>query len=131
MRYMLSGRKRMMWDIGSLSNMAIAELKKKVSASKNLYISHIEALENVVRLHKESANGSLEDIAAMASSNLKKFNDSIHHTTNISEFINGIFDKLMEESKELGAHANKVDEIQTKSINEFQKAYEEQSISKA
>ena len=30
----------------------------------------------------------------------------------------------MEESKELGSHANQVDEIQTKSIEEFQKAYE-------
>ncbi|XP_023734306.1 kinesin-like protein KIN-5C [Lactuca sativa] len=155
----------------NINDQAMAELKKKVSASKNLYISHIEALENVVRLHKASANGSLEDISSMASSNArsveellaeesaqgqsifdelqgtlstqqgeislfarelrKRFNESIHHTTNISEFINGIFDKLMEESKELGAHANKVDEIQTKSINEFQKAYEEQSKSEA
>ncbi|KAJ0676474.1 putative protein kinase CAMK-CDPK family [Helianthus annuus] len=54
--------------------------------------------------------------------------DSIHHTTNITEFNNGIFDKLMEESKELGNH---VDEIQTKNIDDFQKAYEEQSRSDA
>ena len=54
----------------------------------------------------------------------QRFNVSIHHTTNISEFINGIFDKLMEESKDLGNHANQADEIQTKSIDEFQKAYE-------
>ncbi|KAI3514244.1 hypothetical protein L1887_12563 [Cichorium endivia] len=151
----------------NINDKAVGELKKKVSASRNLYISHIEALENVVRLHKASANGSLEDISSMASSNAnsveellaeesaqgqsifdelqgtlstqqgeislfarelrKRFNDSIHHTTNISEFINGIFAKLMEESKELGSHANKIDEMQTKSIDEFQKAYEEQS----
>ncbi|KAL4571599.1 hypothetical protein LXL04_018362 [Taraxacum kok-saghyz] len=155
----------------NINDKAIGELKKKVSASRSLYISHLEDMENVVRLHKASANGSLEDISSMASSNAtsieqllaeeaaqgqsifdelqgtlstqqgevsvfarelrKRFNDSIHHTTNISEFINGIFDKLMEESKELGSHANKVDEIQTKSINEFQKAYEEQSQSEA
>lgn len=30
----------------------------------------------------------------------------------------------MEESKELGSHAMQVDDIQTKSINDFQKAYE-------
>ncbi|KAI3772458.1 hypothetical protein L6452_03644 [Arctium lappa] len=151
----------------NVNDKAITDLKKKVSASRNLYISHIEALENVVRLHKASANGSLEDISALASSNArsveellaeeateghaifdelhgslstqqgeialfarelrKRYNVSIHHTTSISEFIHGIFDKLMEESKELGTHANQVDEIQTKSIEEFQKAYEEQS----
>ncbi|KAJ0579541.1 putative ABC transporter, P-loop containing nucleoside triphosphate hydrolase [Helianthus annuus] len=93
-------------------------------------------MEYVVRLHKASANGSLEDILDQSSSNArcvekllaeeaakglsifdelhgtlsaqqgeiavfarelrKRFNDSIHHTTNISEFNNGVFDKLME-----------------------------------
>ncbi|KAI7732548.1 hypothetical protein M8C21_024154 [Ambrosia artemisiifolia] len=155
----------------SISDKAITDLKKKVSASRNLYISHIEEMENVVRLHKASANGSLEDISAQSSSNAssvekllaeeatkghsifdelhstlstqqgeialfarelrKRFNDSIHHTTNISEFINGVFDKLMEESKEIGNHANQVNEIQTKNIDEFKKAYEEQSRSDA
>ncbi|CAH1418763.1 unnamed protein product [Lactuca virosa] len=55
----------------SINDQAMAELKKKVYASKNLYISHIEALENIVRLHKESVNGSLEDISSMASSNAR------------------------------------------------------------
>lgn len=48
---------------------AITDLKKKISASRNLYVSHIEDMENVVRLHKASANGSLEDISIKASSN--------------------------------------------------------------
>ncbi|KAK9075819.1 hypothetical protein SSX86_004148 [Deinandra increscens subsp. villosa] len=155
----------------NINDKAVSDLKKKVYASKNLYISHIEDMENVVRLHKASANGSLEDISATAFSNArcveellaeeavkgqsifdelqctistqqgeivafarelrKRFDDSIHHTTNISEFVNGIFDKLMEESKELGIHANQVDEIQIKNIYELQKAYEEQSKSDA
>ncbi|KAI3742366.1 hypothetical protein L1987_60046 [Smallanthus sonchifolius] len=155
----------------NINDKAITDLKKKVYASRNLYISHVEDMENVVCLHKASANGSLEDISAKASSNAhcvekllaeeaaeghsifdelngtlstqqgeiavfarelrKRFNDSIHHTTNISEFINGVFDKLMEESKEIGNHANQVDEMQTKNIDEFQKAYEEQSRSDA
>ncbi|CAI9284119.1 unnamed protein product [Lactuca saligna] len=81
----------MMWDIGSLSNMVVASVsqqneqlqciekfchtfinindKKNVFASKNLYISHIETMENIVRLHMANANGSLEDISALASSN--------------------------------------------------------------
>ncbi|MFS8033223.1 hypothetical protein Hanom_Chr17g01566991 [Helianthus anomalus] len=100
--------------------------KKKVSASRCLYISHIEGMENGVRLHKASANGSLKDILDPSSSNARcvekllaveaakgrsifdelhgtyllskerlRFKDSIHHTTNISKFINGVFDKLM------------------------------------
>uniref|UniRef100_A0A251SJA7 Uncharacterized protein n=1 Tax=Helianthus annuus TaxID=4232 RepID=A0A251SJA7_HELAN len=36
------------------------------------------------------------EIAVFARELRKRFNDSIHHTTNISEFINGVFDKLME-----------------------------------
>ncbi|KAL8191678.1 hypothetical protein R6Q57_028409 [Mikania cordata] len=155
----------------NVNDKAITDLKKKVSTSRNIYVSHIEDMENVVHLHKASANGSLEDISAKASSNAqcvekllaeesakghsifddlngilstqqgeiavfarelrKRFNDSIHHTTNMSEFINGVFDKLIEESKEIGNHANQVDERQTKNIDEFQKAYEEQSRSDA
>nr|GEW03252.1 kinesin-like protein KIN-5C [Tanacetum cinerariifolium] len=155
----------------NINDKAITDLKNKVSSSKNLYISHIEDMENVVRLHKATANGCLDDLKGLASSNArcveellaeeaaeglsifnelqgtlstqqdeiavfarelrKRFNVSIHHTTNISEFINGIFDKLMEESKDLGNHANQADEMQTKSIDEFQKAYEEQSRSDA
>ncbi|KAM0021520.1 putative plus-end-directed kinesin ATPase [Helianthus debilis subsp. tardiflorus] len=155
----------------SINDKAITDLKNKVSASRCLYISHIEGMENVVRLHKASANGRLEDILDQSSSNAccvekllaeeaakgrsifdelhgtlstqqgeivvfarelrKRFNDSIHHTTNISEFINDVFDKLMEESKEIGNHANQVDEIQTKNIDEFKKAFEEQSRSDA
>lgn len=55
--------------INDFITQAISDLKKKVSASRNLYISHIEDMENVVRLHKASANGSLEDISAKAVSN--------------------------------------------------------------
>lgn len=50
---------------------AISDLKKKVSASRNLFISHIEDMENVVRLHKASANGSLEDISSKTLSNAR------------------------------------------------------------
>lgn len=43
---------------------------------------------------------------------------------NTSETIHEFLDKLFEESKSLERHAIEVDEIQTKSIIEFQKAYE-------
>ncbi|KAJ9695076.1 hypothetical protein PVL29_010530 [Vitis rotundifolia] len=70
---------------------AVLDLKKKVMASKALYISHIEAVQNVVRLHKSSANASLEEISSLTSSNVQS----------IEEFLDGeaveansIFDEL-------------------------------------
>ncbi|XP_071719965.1 kinesin-like protein KIN-5C [Rutidosis leptorrhynchoides] len=154
-----------------INEKAITNLKEKIFASRKLYVSHIEDMENVVRLHKASANGSLEDISVKASSNAsnveellaeeavkgqsifdelqgslseqqgevvlfarelrQRFNVSIDHTTNISTFINGIFEKLKEESKALGSHAKEVDKIQTKNIDDFQKAYEEKLKSDA
>ncbi|KAI7748783.1 hypothetical protein M8C21_013644 [Ambrosia artemisiifolia] len=133
----------------NINNKAISDLKKKVSDSRNLYISHVEDMENVVRLHKASANGSLEDISAKAISNARSVEELLAEEASKGQ---SIFDelqgtistqqgeivafaralrKLMVESKELGNHANHVDEIQTKNIDDFQKAYEEQSRSDA
>lgn len=55
---------------------------------------------------------------------VQRFNDSTEHLTNISAIIQRFFDKLLDESKRLEKHATTVDEIQTKSIAEFEKAYE-------
>lgn len=55
---------------------------------------------------------------------MQKFHDSTEHLANISEIIQGYFDKLVEESKKLERHALTVDEIQTKCIAEFEAAYE-------
>ncbi|XP_010943824.1 kinesin-like protein KIN-5C isoform X2 [Elaeis guineensis] len=46
---------------------AVSELKRKVSASRALYTSHIEAVQNVVRLHKASSNAGLEEMSSMIS----------------------------------------------------------------
>ncbi|KAG2585740.1 hypothetical protein PVAP13_6KG409000 [Panicum virgatum] len=45
---------------------ATSELKKKILASKALYMSHMEAFQNVVLLHKASANATLEDISSLS-----------------------------------------------------------------
>lgn len=50
-------------------------MKKKVTSSRALYISHIEAVQNVVRLHKASSNASLEEISALASSNAQSIEE--------------------------------------------------------
>ena len=44
-------------------------------ASKALYISHIEAVQNVVRLHKSSSNASLEEISSLTSSNVQSIEE--------------------------------------------------------
>ncbi|KAH6837815.1 P-loop containing nucleoside triphosphate hydrolases superfamily protein [Perilla frutescens var. hirtella] len=147
------------------------ELKQKVSSSSALYVSHFEAVQNVVCLHKAGSNASLEELSALASSNSQsieellaaeaievksvfddlqdilsshreemahlarelrqRFTASIEHLTSTSKSVDGYLDKILEESKRLECHATQVDEIQMKSIAEFRKSYEEQSISEA
>lgn len=48
---------------------SLEELKTKVLSSRTLYISHMEAVQNIVRLHKSSMNGSLEEMSSLASTN--------------------------------------------------------------
>ncbi|KAM0940383.1 putative plus-end-directed kinesin ATPase [Dioscorea sansibarensis] len=48
---------------------AMSELEKKFSSSKALYISYMEAVQNVVRLHKASANAVLDEITFLTSTN--------------------------------------------------------------
>ncbi|PIN02856.1 Kinesin-like protein [Handroanthus impetiginosus] len=150
---------------------AAIELKKKVSSSRALCISHFEAVQNVVRLHKASNNAALDELSALASSNShsisdllaaedvevssvfdelqqtlsshqgemahfarelrQRFNTGAEHLKNTSESLHGFLEKLLVESKRLERHATQVDEVQTKCISEFRKAYEEQSRSDA
>ncbi|KAL2503036.1 kinesin-related protein [Forsythia ovata] len=91
---------------------AAINLKKKVSASRALYISHFEAVQNVVRLHKANTNAALEDISALASSN----------SCSIEEFlaaesveVNSVFKDLQEAlSSHQGEMAHLVRELRQK-----------------
>ncbi|XP_021766534.1 kinesin-like protein KIN-5C [Chenopodium quinoa] len=56
-------------------NVAVTDLKKKVVASKTLYISHVDALQNVVRLHKAGTDANLEEMASLASSNTRSIEE--------------------------------------------------------
>ncbi|XP_019153437.1 PREDICTED: kinesin-like protein KIN-5C isoform X1 [Ipomoea nil] len=58
-----------------LHEKSILGLKKKVSGSKALYISHFEAMQNVVRLHKASSNAALDDMNALVSSNSQSIDE--------------------------------------------------------
>ncbi|XP_050383598.1 kinesin-like protein KIN-5C isoform X2 [Argentina anserina] len=150
---------------------AVMELKKKVASSRGLYVSHIEAVQNVVRFHKANSNAGLDKILSLASANAhsieeflaseageaasifqnllsglstqqgeitlfakelkQKFQSSINHTKEISEYSQGFLHKLMEESRRLDDHVTSVNDIKMKSIADFQKAYNDQSKSDA
>ncbi|KAK6231854.1 hypothetical protein SCA6_001927 [Theobroma cacao] len=155
----------------TIHDKAILDMKKKVTAARALHVSHMEAVQNVVRLHKASSNAALEEISTLAFSNVhsieefllseaskaasmfddiqgtlathqgdmalfarelrQRFHVSIEQTKDISDYTNGILDKLSEEALRVQNHAVQADELQMKSIVSFQKAYEEQSKSDA
>ncbi|RZC78603.1 hypothetical protein C5167_002796 [Papaver somniferum] len=61
------------------------DLKKKVAGSRGLLVSHIEAMQNVMRLHKASSNASLDEISSVTSANadtIEKFLSTVAETTN-------------------------------------------------
>ncbi|OVA06037.1 Kinesin [Macleaya cordata] len=49
---------------------SVVDLKKKVAGSRALHISHIEAMQNVVRLHNATSNANLEEISSATSANV-------------------------------------------------------------
>ncbi|KAG8048309.1 hypothetical protein GUJ93_ZPchr0008g14046 [Zizania palustris] len=148
---------------------ATVEIKKKILASKALYMSHMEAFQNVVLLHKANANSTLEDISSLSAASCcsldqllvcvdgeaqKIFSDiqnlladhrsevahftqemretfriSLDRTKDMSSFILELFDKYVEETSKLQSHSNHTHEAQVKSLEDFQRAYEEQSKS--
>lgn len=65
------------------------DLKKKVQSSRALYLSHIEAVQNVVRLHKASSNASLEEISSLAAANAHSIEEV--GSNGLSFFVSCIF----------------------------------------
>ncbi|XP_074591511.1 kinesin-like protein KIN-5C [Curcuma longa] len=51
------------------SEKGATELKRKVLASKSLFVSHMEAVQNVVRLHKAGNTASLEEMSDLVAAN--------------------------------------------------------------
>lgn len=50
-------------------------MKKKVGASRDLYSSHLEAVQNVVRLHKANSNACLEEVSALTTSSASSIDE--------------------------------------------------------
>ncbi|XVF76179.1 hypothetical protein PTKIN_Ptkin13bG0245800 [Pterospermum kingtungense] len=53
----------------NIHDKAILDMKKKVSAARALHVSHMEAVQNVVRLHNASSNAAFDEISGLALSN--------------------------------------------------------------
>ncbi|XP_024636081.1 kinesin-like protein KIN-5C isoform X2 [Medicago truncatula] len=47
----------------------VADLKQKVTTLRALYISHVEAMQNVVRLHRSGSEASFQELSSLISSN--------------------------------------------------------------
>ncbi|KAM3324913.1 kinesin-like protein KIN-5C [Capsicum chacoense] len=107
--------------LASSNSISTKEFLDAESAEANLIF---DELQSTLSTHQG-------EMAKFARELRQRFNDSTEHLTNISEIIQGFFDKLLDESKSLERHSTTADEIQTKSIAEFEKAYEEQSRSDA
>ncbi|MQM03110.1 hypothetical protein Taro_035884 [Colocasia esculenta] len=58
-------------------NKSSTELMNKVSASSALYISHIETIQNVVRLHKASIDSSLEEMSSLGSAHSGSLDEAL------------------------------------------------------
>ncbi|XP_023005901.1 kinesin-like protein KIN-5C [Cucurbita maxima] len=105
---------------------AIMDMKKKLSSSRTLYISHIEALQNVVRLHKASSNATLEDISSLASTSAKSIEEFL--TTEAREasmILDNLQGTLSTQSKEMALFARELRQRfhatidQTKDISDY------------
>ncbi|KAJ4903718.1 putative 125 kDa kinesin-related protein [Raphanus sativus] len=72
-------------------NKAILEMKNKVQASRDLYSSHLEAVQNVVRLHKANSNACLEEVSALTTSNASSIDEFF---ASGDETTSSLFDEL-------------------------------------
>ncbi|KAL5721227.1 Kinesin-like protein KIN-5C [Ranunculus cassubicifolius] len=167
----LKGVEKLCHSFLEINEKLVSDLKKKMGASKALYTSHLEAMQNVVRLHKANNNAGLDEISSSALANTsslkqhletmdveassifsdlqgtlsgqqgemasfakelrEKFHSSMEQSKMTFDVINGLLNKLGEESHKLQNHTSRVHEVQQKSIAEFQKAYEEQTQSES
>ncbi|XP_060201161.1 kinesin-like protein KIN-5C [Lycium barbarum] len=115
----------------STSNAALEEISTLTSSnsiSTKEFLDAESVKANVIFEELQSTLSTHQvEMAHFARELRQRFNDSTEHLTSISEIFQGFFDKLFDESKRLERHATTVDEIQMKSIAEFEKAYEKQS----
>ncbi|XP_011004114.1 PREDICTED: 125 kDa kinesin-related protein-like [Populus euphratica] len=83
-----------------------------------------DELQNTLSTHQG-------ELALFAREMRQRFHVSCEQRKEVSEYMNGFLDKILEQCKNLENHAVQADAVQMKNIDDFQKAYEEQSKSDA
>ncbi|XP_045795919.1 kinesin-like protein KIN-5C isoform X2 [Trifolium pratense] len=167
----LQGVEKLCNSFLGIHDKAVVDLKEKMKELRGVYVSHIEAVQNVVRLHMANSDASLEELSSAISSHghsieefltiasteagsifdelqsclstqhgeltlfakevRNRFNLSVEQIKEISEKSEELVEKLFGESKKLEDFVAQADQMQTDSIEEFKKAYEEQSKSES
>ncbi|KAK2418459.1 kinesin protein KIN-5D [Trifolium repens] len=167
----LQGVEKLCNSFLGIHDKAIVDLKEKMKEIRGVYVSHIEAVQNVVRLHMANSDASLEELSSAISSHghsieeflttasteagsifdelqsclstqhgeltvfakevRNRFNLSVEQIKEISERSEELVEKLFDESKKLEDFVAQADQMQIESIDEFKKAYEEQSKSES
>ncbi|WJX84841.1 Kinesin-like protein KIN-5C [Trifolium repens] len=167
----LQGVEKLCNSFLGIHDKAVVDLKEKMKEIRGVYVSHIEAVQNVVRLHMANSDASLEELSSAISSHghsiedflttasteagsifdelqsclstqhgeltvfakevRNRFNLSVEQIKEISERSEELVEKLFDESKKLEDFVAQADEMQIESIDEFKKAYEEQSKSES
>ncbi|XP_047308736.1 kinesin-like protein KIN-5C [Impatiens glandulifera] len=86
---------------------AVADMKKKVTNSRALFISHIEALQNVIRLHNAGSNAALEEISSLTSHNAQSVEQFlVAESTEASSFFDDIQVALSTQQSEMALFAH-------------------------
>nr|GMC88911.1 kinesin-like protein KIN-5C [Ipomoea batatas] len=102
-----------------LHEKSILGLKKKVSGSKALYISHFEAMQNVVTLHKASSNAALDDINALVSSNSQSIDEFLAaEAVKANEVFNDLQITMSTHQSEMADFSRELRQEQSKSDTE-------------
>ncbi|KAM2878321.1 hypothetical protein FF1_013940 [Malus domestica] len=100
---------------------AIMDMKNKLTSSRALYLSHIEAVQNVVRLHKASSNAGLEEISSFASSNLQSVEEFLaSEAGEAATIFEDLQSSLSTQQGEMTAFAKELKQRFTSSIKQTQ-----------
>ncbi|KAK1263029.1 Pentatricopeptide repeat-containing protein [Acorus gramineus] len=92
-------------------NKSAMDLKDKVAATRVLYVSHIEAMRNMVHLNKAGIKASVEDMLSMVSSNFSSLGQLQDSMTVEADLIFGDLQKsLSDYQAEIAVFAHKLRE---------------------
>jgi len=109
-------------DVSSLSAASCCSLDQLLACVEGEALKIFTDIQSLLADHRS-------ELAHFTKELRDSFCISLDRTKDMSSFILGLFEKYLEETSKLQNHSNHTHEEQVKSLEEFQKAYEEQSKS--